>query len=191
MGAGITFNRLVGHKFNQKPEGNPMRTILGVVSCVILGAGFALSQQPTFHAQLLDKMTGDWVLQGTIANKATTHDVAAEWVLGHQYVRLHEVSREKNSQGQPAYEAMVFIGWTQATSEYVCIWLDTYGGMADATIAHAKCTGDEIHFIFKDKDSTFHTRFIYHRDAADWEWRMDSEDKGALKPFARVTLRRK
>ena len=170
-----------------------MRTIPWVISYVILGAGLALGQQPTFHDQLLDKMTGDWVLQGTIASKATTHDVAVEWVLGHQYVRLHEVSREKNSQGQPAYEAMVFIGWNQASSEYVCTWLDTYGGMADATIAHAKRTGDEIHFIFKDKDkdSTFHTRFIYHPDAANWEWRMDSEDKGALKPFARVTLTRK
>jgi hypothetical protein len=168
-----------------------MRIILKVAASLALGAGLAFGQQPIFHDQLLDKLTGQWLLQGTIAGKQTTHDIAADWVLGHQYVRIHEVSREKNAQGQPAYEAMVFVGWDQAAAEYVCIWLDTYGGMNDSSIGHAKHNGDEIHFLFKDKDSIFHTRFVYHPEAGDWEWRMDSEGKGALKPFARVKLTRK
>lgn len=167
-----------------------MRTILKVVACFMVGAGLAWGQQPAFHDQLLDQMTGNWVLQGTIAGKETTHDVAAQWVLGHQYVRIHEVSREKNSQGQPAYEAMVFVGWDQPSGEYVCIWLDTYGGMYNTSIAHAKHDGDEIHFLFKDKDNTFHTRFVYHQESGNWNWQMDSEDKGTLKPFARVKLTR-
>jgi len=79
-----------------------MRTILKVAAWLTLGAGFVFGQQSTFHDQLLDHLTGTWVLQGTIMGKETTHDVAAEWVLGHQYVRIHEVSREKNSQGLPA-----------------------------------------------------------------------------------------
>ena len=168
-----------------------MGTILKVAAWVTLSAGFVFSQQPTFHDQLLDHLTGNWVLQGTIAGKETTHDVAAEWVLGHQYVRMHEVSREKNSQGQPAYEAMVFMGWDQASSEYVAAWLDTYGGMGPSTMGRAKRDGDEIHFLFKDKDSVFHTRFVYHPETGNWEWRMDSEEKGAMKPFARVKLTRK
>ena len=168
-----------------------MRKILKVAACLTLGVGFVFGQQPTFHDQLLDHLPGNWVLQGTIAGKDTTHDVTAEWVLGHQYVRIHEVSREKNSQGLPAYEAMVFVGWDQNPAEYVCMWLDTYGGMYDTTIGHAKRDGNEIHFLFKSKDSVFHTRFIYHPEAGNWEWRMDSEEKGGMKPFARVKLTRK
>jgi len=134
-----------------------MRTILKVAVCLTLGAGPVFGHQPTFHDHLLDHLAGNWVLQGTIAGKETTHDIAAEWVLGHQYVRIHEVSREKNSQGQPAYEAMVFVGWDQPSAEYVCMWLDTYGGMSDTSIGRAQRDGDEIHFLFKDKDSVFHT----------------------------------
>ena len=91
----------------------------------------------------------------------------------------------------PGYEAMVFIGWDQASSEYVGAWLDTYGGMGQSTIGRSKRDGDEIHFLFKDKDSVFHTRFVCHPEAGNWEWRMDSEEKGAKKPFARVKLTRK
>jgi hypothetical protein len=63
--------------------------------------------------------------------------------------------------------------------------------MTPATIGHGKRQGDEIHFLFKDKDGVFHTRFIYHPEAQNWEWRMDSEEKGAMKPFLRAKLTRK
>ena len=168
-----------------------MRTILMLAACFTLGAGLALAQQPTFHDPLLDKLTGQWLLQGTIMGQPNTHDIAAEWVLGHQYVRIHEVSREKNAQAHPDYEAMVFVGWDQTASEYVCVWLDTYGGLSDTNIGHAKRGGDEIHFLFKGKDGVFHTRFLYHRETSSWEWIMDSEEKGVTKPFARVKLTRK
>ena len=57
--------------------------------------------------ELLDHFAGQWVLQGTIAGKQTTHNVQADWVLKREYLRLHEVSREKDAKGDPAYEAMV------------------------------------------------------------------------------------
>jgi hypothetical protein len=168
-----------------------MRTFLNVAACVALVAGAACGQQPTFHDQLLDHLTGNWVMQGTMAGKETTHDIQAAWVLNHQYVLVHEVARDRNSQGLPSYEAMVFIGWDQSAAGYVCTWLDTFGGMYDITIGHARRDGNEIHFIFQYKDNTFHTRFIYHPEAGAWEWQMDSEEKGVMKPFARVKLTRK
>ncbi len=167
-----------------------MRTILKAAAILIMVAGSVFAQQPTFHDDLLDKLAGNWILQGTIMGKQTTHDVAAEWVLGHQYLRIHEISHEKNPQGQPEYEAMVFVGWDQAAGEYVCFWLDTYGGMYNSTVALAKRNGDVIPFLFKAKDSTFHTQFIYQRELSKWEWQMDSEEKGGMKPFARLTLTR-
>ncbi len=59
---------------------------------------------------LLDRMVGRWVMRGTIARRSVVHDVEATWVLAHHYIRIHEVSREKNTEGQPEYESMVFIG---------------------------------------------------------------------------------
>ena len=64
-----------------------------------------------FADRLLDHLVGRWVLSGTIAGKSTTHDVSAERVLQDGYVRIHEVSREVNSNGAPAYEAIVFISF--------------------------------------------------------------------------------
>jgi hypothetical protein len=61
----------------------------------------------------LDHLVGKWVLRGELAHKQTTHDILAEWVLGHQYVRLHEISRETKTNGQPAYEAIVLLVGTR------------------------------------------------------------------------------
>lgn len=162
--------------------------ILAALSAAVL----APAQQPTLHFDdaLLDHLAGHWVLEGTIAGKQTTHDVEAEWVLGHHYLRLHEVSREHNAQGEPAYEANVYVGWDQTLSQYACVWLDTYGGVSPVSIANAKRAGDQIPFEFKDKDSDFHATFSYHPASDTWDWTMDNEANGKLSPFARVTLTR-
>ena len=150
--------------------------------------GFGQAPQPTFHDELLDHLQGSWVLQGTIAGEQTTHDVTNDWVLGHQYLRIDEVSREKNAKGEPRYEAMVFLGWDQATSRYFAIWLDVWGGFGKATVGYAPRTGDEIRFLFNDGKTDFHPTFLYDRKADTWEWRMDNEENGKLVPYARVKL---
>jgi len=37
----------------------------------------------TFTDPLLDRLTGQWVLRGTIHGQQTAHDIDAAWVLGH------------------------------------------------------------------------------------------------------------
>jgi hypothetical protein len=143
-----------------------MSTILTIVASIVLVSFSASVQQPTFQDPLLDHFIGKWVLQGTTDGKETTHDIISEWVLDHQFVRLHEVSREKNAQGQAAYEAIVFIGWDQSSSQYACLWLDSTGGggLSAPAIGHAKRSNDEIAFLFKGKDgSIFHTTFAYSK----------------------------
>ena len=160
--------------------------LFAALSAVVLAYG----QQPILHDALLDHFLGHWVLEGKIAGKQTTHDVDAEWVIGHQYLRIREVSRERNAQGEPTYEATVHIGWNQASAEYGCVWLDTYGGLAAVSLGTAKRNGDQIPFLFQDKDDIFHTTFVYHGADDSWEWNMDNEANGKLRPFARVTLTR-
>lgn len=171
-----------------KPRALAIPALFLAITCA------GLAQQPTFTDPLLDHFTGTWVLRGTIAGQATVHDVAAEWVLGHQYLRFHEVSREKDSKGQPAYQAIVFIGWDQTASAYACLWLDSTGGggISAQAIGRAKRDGDKIPIVFTLKDGGFfHTTFAYDRKADAWEWGMDEEQKGGLTPFARLTMTRK
>ncbi len=171
-----------------------MGTTFRLLAAVLLLTAPAMAQPPTFRDPLLDRLIGTWVLHGTIAGKETTHDVVAQWVLGHQYVRLHEVSREKEASGRAAYEAIVFIGWDRPSGRYACLWLDSTGGggLSAQAIAHAARRGDEIPFLFKGGDgSLFHTTFAYNRSADRWAWVMDGEEGGKLQPFARVTLERR
>jgi hypothetical protein len=120
-------------------------------------------------------------------------------VLGHEYLRFHETSREKNAQGQPAYEAIVFIEWNEPSHEYKCLWLDsTGGGGLSNPIAQGKRGNDEITFLFRDKkdkdddkNSGVHTRFVYNKAADTWSWLIDNESGGKLTSFARVNLTRK
>jgi hypothetical protein len=102
------------------------------------------------------------------------------------------VSREKDALGQPAYQAIVFLGWDQELNQYTCLWLDTTGGdgLSAEAIGHARRGGDEIAFLFKYKDDIFHTTFAYDKSTNTWQWIMDGEVGGKLHPFARVKLTR-
>ena len=91
------------------------------IFALVLASLSAAGQQPTLASPLLDHLAGHWVLRGNIAGKQTTHDVDAEWVIQHQYLRLHEVSQEQDAKGQPQYEAMIFNGWNQTPKTYTCV----------------------------------------------------------------------
>jgi hypothetical protein len=157
------------------------------------GSCHAQELKATFPQELLDHLAGRWVLQGTIAGKQTTHDIDADWVLKREYLRLHEVSREKDAKGDPAYEAIVLIGWDAKTGDYACLWLDSTegGGLSAAGIAHGKQSGDSIPFLFgiSATDSIRNT-FAYNRSADTWKWLIDNETNGKTKRFADVTLSR-
>ena len=168
-----------------------LRPIL-IAAVALLAAAPLRAQQPTFTDSLADRLVGRWVLRGTIGGEATTHDVTAEWALAHQYVHIHEVSREKTPEGAPQYEAHVYVGWDPRTNQYVAAWLDVFGGISPQSFGRATRVGDSMPFVFLGPDGTpaFNNTFAYDRRADSWEWRMDNVRNGALEPFARVTLSR-
>jgi hypothetical protein len=172
-----------------------MKTNLAIVALLLVISFSASAQELTRKDPLLDHLTGSWILQGTIAGHETTHDIESEWVLNHEYLRIHETSREKNAQGQPGYQAIVFIEWDESSKEYRCLWLDsTGGGGLSAPIAKGKRGNDEIAFLFRDKDdnqSGVHTTFVYSKGTDTWNWLIDNESGGKLTSFARVKLSRK
>lgn len=153
---------------------------------------YALAQPAGVQDPLLDHMTGEWVLEGTIAGKKTTHDIVSEWVLGRQYIRIQEVSRDKDAKNKPAYEAIVLIGREPQSGEYRCLWLDNTGlwDFTSQAIGRAKRGGgDTITFRFGSNDgSSIHTTFSYDKTADAWSWSIDNEASGKTKAFARVKL---
>ena len=143
---------------------------------------------------LFHRLLGRWVLQGTIARQQTTHDVTFEWLLGHEYLQMHEVSRERSVTGAPAYEAVVLFGRAPQTGAYACLWMDNTGANAfdPAGIGRGSVAGDSIPFLFRYSTTTsFHTTFVYDRTADSWQWHMDNDSAGVRRPFARVTLTRR
>ena len=142
----------------------------------------------------LDSLAGAWVLTGDIHGTPTTHDITTEWLLNREYLQLHEVSRERDAAGHPAYEAIVLIGWDAAAGEYQGLWLDITGGggLSVYGIGRGRPAGDSIPFVFPAPPGGggFHNTFVYSARERTWRWIMDNESAGKLTPFARLTLAR-
>jgi hypothetical protein len=107
--------------------------------------------------------------------------------LNHQFVHIHETSRDKNSDGHPQYEAEVFLGWDAGKEQYVVHWMDVYGGGFSLT-GSGKRDGNSIPIVFATGDDRFHTTFSFDEKSKTWSWTMDSEQKGKLSPFARLVM---
>ncbi len=54
------------------------KLLAGCFLSLILCATVPATAEEGFYDPLLDHMTGQWVLQGTIAGKQTTHDITAD-----------------------------------------------------------------------------------------------------------------
>lgn len=163
--------------------------------CVSAGVSVGAAEPPAADDPWLSRLVGHWVLEGRIAGRDTTHDVDAEWVLNHLYVRLHEVSREKEPNGQAAYEAIVYVTRDPAPGQYAVLWLDSTasGGFAPEGIGQAKPEGESLPFVFRDAhgEVSFKNTFAWDPASGSWAWIMDNVDKGVAKPFGRVKLRRR
>jgi len=143
---------------------------------------------------VFDRLIGQWVLTGAISGRQTTHDVAFQWMIGREYVQMHEVSRERNPDGSPAYEAVVMFARDPHSGEYAIMWMDNTGTSAfdPAGIGRGYVAGDSIPFFFRYTATTsFHNTFVYDRTTDTWRWHMDNDSAGVRRPFARLSLARR
>ncbi|HEV8365742.1 MAG TPA: hypothetical protein VGQ52_19670 [Gemmatimonadaceae bacterium] len=163
-------------------------------SCALLLSAHPLAAQGLPADSLFDRLVGHWVLRGTIARQQTVHDVTFEWLLGREYVQMHEVSRERAPNGAPAYEAVVLFGRDPKTGAYACLWMDNTAAAAfpPEGTGRGSVAGDSIPFLFHYTATTsFHTTFVYDRAMDSWQWHMDNDSAGVRRPFARVALTRR
>ena len=172
-----------------------MKTLIRSILFLILFVPVAVkSQQLSQPDSLLNRLTGKWILNGTIDGQKIIHDIDVQRVLNGQYVQLKEVSREKDVKGNPRYEAIVYICWEESKKQYSCLWLDntSNGGLSNGIIGYAKQNKEKIEMVFRYSDTTqFHTTFLYSTETDTWQWIMDDEENGKIQPFARITLTKK
>src|SRR6266566_3079001 len=148
------------------------------LSILLLLAAAQLPAQSLPADSLFDRLIGHWVLRGTMARQSTTHDVDFEWMLGREYVKMHEVSREPGPNGAPPYEAVVLFGRDPRSGEYAVLWLDNTGASAfdPQGIGRGTVTGDSVPFVFHyTQTNGFHTTFVYSRATDSWQWHMDND----------------
>ena len=144
-----------------------------------------------FHDSLLDNMVGSWTLNGKIAGRQAQDTVTAEWVLNHQFLRIHEKDENPPRDKVLPYEAIVMLGYDNTSERYVAHWTDIYGGRFSETLGYGARTGDEIRFTFEYPDGPFHTTFRWQPGLGQWQWLMEGKSKGQWKEFADVTLVRR
>ncbi|HXD49800.1 MAG TPA: hypothetical protein VN600_13550 [Gemmatimonadaceae bacterium] len=153
-----------------------------------------LQAQAPQRDSLLDRLAGRWVLRGRMAGRDVVHDVTFQWVLGGEYLEMHEVSRKRTLAGRPDYEAIAYLVRDPHTHDYGALWLDNtdYNAFYPAGVGRAAPAADSIPFLFTDSPTShFHNTFVYDRAADSWAWHMDNDDEHGRRPFARVTLARK
>lgn len=167
-----------------------MRAFLAAL--MVLATMPATAQEPAdgpsriFRDPFIDNLVGEWRLVRQIRGREVENSVSADWVLNHQFLRIHM----KDVADPPTYEALVYIGYQQADERYVVHWLDVYGGKFSA-IGYGKRVGDTIAFVFQYDDGPFYNTFKWDARTESWTFTMESAGKdGKREPFAVDTLRR-
>jgi len=164
------------------------------VCCCLTLAAFAQNaaldgRGRVVHDDLLDKLAGSWKLTGTIAKQRAEHSVEAEWLLDHQFLRVHEKAMGAPSTASQPYEAMVFIGYDNASDRYVAHWLDIFGGRTSETLGYGTRKGDALEFVFEYPDGPFRTVFRWMPESRGWQWTMRQKDQaGQWTTFGEMTL---
>ena len=170
-----------------------MRSVV-IFAFALLWTPAGLFGQALHPDSLFPRLIGHWVLRGSIARQQTVHDVTFEWLLGREYVQMHEVSRERAPNGTPVYEAVVLFARDPGTGAYACMWMDNTAAAAfpPEGTGRGSVAGDSIPFLFHYTATTsFHTTFVYDSAKDSWQWHMDNDSSGVRRPFARVTLTRR
>ena len=140
---------------------------------------------------LVDHMAGTWKQQGQVMGRDAHHAVEAEWVLNHQFLRIHEKTETGAPGSEQRYEAIWFLGYDPTSERYVLHLLDIFGVRFSETLGYGVRDGNAIRFVFEYPDGPFRTVFQWSPEKDTWQWVMTQKDKdGKWAPFADLKLAR-
>jgi Protein of unknown function (DUF1579) len=177
-------------------EESSMKTWFYLLLIIVLLAGWPAvrsgAQAPAeWHDNLVDHMIGKWKLEGQVMGRDAHHEVEAEWVLNHQFVRIHEKTEASAPGSEKRYEAIWFLGYDPTSERYVVHLLDMFGGRFSETLGYGTRDGSTIRFVFEYPDGPFHTTYQWSPENNTWQWLMTQKDKeGKWTTFASLKLSR-
>ena len=150
-------------------------------ACSLAMLFFTAAAPAQLSDALLDRLVGQWQLDGSVLGKPAHQRVTGSWVLGHQFILLRFTG---------SYEADVYIGYDAAGKQYVAHWLDTTGGSGADAVGLGTRSANAIEFHFAYPGQPFRTTFTYDAQLRQWRIAYRYQDKnGAWKPFGDETLR--
>lgn len=116
-----------------------------------------------FQDRLLEELVGKWQIHGKIAGQRIEQYCEADWVLKHQFLRVHFIDsaagnrKSKDVSSHAEYEAMVFIGYDNMSERYVVHWIDIFGGRFSETLGYGTLQGqDSTRFVFEYPTGPLH-----------------------------------
>jgi hypothetical protein len=157
----------------------------------IVAAGARAQTSPPWPDDLVDHLTGAWIMHGKVMGQDAHHEVRAEWVLNHQFLSIHEKTAADAPNSEHRYEAHWFLGYDPVSERYVLHLLDMFGGRFSETLGYGTRDGNSIRFVFEYPDGPFHTAYRWSAQDDSWQWVMEQKDKaGKWTPFADLSLTR-
>ena len=150
-----------------------------------------------FKDALLDNLVGKWRVKGRIAGQPIQQACDAEWVLNHQFLRVHFVSisaienpNVNTKEKRAEYEADVFIGYDNMSERYVAHWLDTFGGRFSESLGYGRREGaNAVRFVFEYPNGPLHNTFSWKANGKTWSIVIKQKnDKGEWTTFAEESL---
>jgi hypothetical protein len=148
---------------------------------------------------LLDNLVGKWRVKGRIAGQPIQQACDAEWVLNHQFLRVHFISvsaiedlKVKAKERKAEYEADVFIGYDNMSERYVAHWLDTFGGRFSESLGYGRREGaNAMKFVFEYPNGPLHNTFSWKTNDKTWSIMIEQKDgRGKWTVFAEEVLER-
>jgi hypothetical protein len=168
--------------------GIPLLLTLTVVLLPVSSAAQAPAER---RDNFVDRMAGTWKLEGQVMGREAHHEVHADWVLNHQFLRLQEKTAANAPNTERPYEAFWFLGYDSVSERYVLHLMGVFGARYSETLGYGIREGNQIRFVFEYSDGPFHTTYRWNPEKDTWEWLMEQKDKnGKWTPFADLKLTR-
>jgi len=165
-------------------------TCKSAVVLLVCGASVVLAAgpPPALKDPFLDNFVAEWSVARKMGNGRTIgSNVQGEWVL-NQFIQLHYGASGK----APEYEALVLIGYDDATRMYVCHWVDVYGGHYSG-IGRGRLDPNllSVEFEFDSKEGLLTNKFAFDPETKSWTSLIRQEENRQWKTFAEEKWTRK
>ena len=154
------------------------------ISLTTIGQNSENAADGRFHDTLLNHFVGKWIVSGTVHGQEFKNiDLQVEWVLNHQFLQIHEKSRDIVPWLQTFYESLLFIGYDQPNNRYVAHLMNVMGGDNQlAYLLFGKRANNEINLVSQFTDSasgSFDSEsFIWQPESKSWHWIAKMVNKG-------------